>query len=113
LRYWVKPISVLNASSFNLHRFRSEFQREAGDLDYWDTDGCYDGYDQWVFVERKIAPPNASLGNPSKLYNLRFLPGNSAGDGISVALWGVQVFSVPSYHGTSQRRHDSRWRIAA
>jgi hypothetical protein len=101
LRYWVKPISVLNASSFNLHRFRSEFQREAGDLDYWDTDGCYDGYDQWVFVERKIAPPNASLGNPSKLYNLRFLPGNSAGDGISVALWGVQVFSVPSYHGTS------------
>lgn len=103
-RYWVKPISVLSevaSPPYKLHRFRSEIQRESTDLDRWDTDGCYDGYDDWVFVERKIAVPNAASANPSTLYSLRFLPSEAAGDGISVALWGVQVFTVENYHASS------------
>ncbi len=114
VRYWEKPIDVIEASStgYDFHRLRCEVARVPSDLERHDTDGCYDGTDDWQFRElRHVVDTETS--NTSTINVLKFHPSQSAGDAIQVALWGVQMFvvsdareHVPPYHPANEQEAD-------
>ena len=98
LQYWVLGVNHLSESNPITQNtsFHSIINRDGGG--YTNTqgrdvvvskDGYYDGYQSWTFVRHEYAPPDGSIGNRSILTNITF---NAGSDGLSVALWGVQVF---------------------
>ena len=104
LQYWFKPESVLNISTNDARQanhIRSKMSR-AGDAEINDIstdgvyslDGYYDGYGEWVFVKHIFKPADVA-GNTSSLKSLIF-DLNDATNGISLALWGIQIFVFDS-----------------
>ncbi len=90
LRYWWRPISVLVSSTSDKQVLRTEIRREVGDQNFYDSTGACDAggaAGDWQFEEHVYAVPN---GTSTKLYTVLF---TCPYDGISIALWGVQLFA--------------------
>ena len=95
LRYWVKPIAVINTvPGGNAPNFFESFFRRLLDanIDRCQVDGCYDGGGDWQFVEQMFPMPTV-IDNPSTLGELNFCAQDGS-HGQRVALAGVQLFAV-------------------
>jgi len=103
LQYWVKGIDLINLAIIipdnQLTSFQTIIVRDGGESSnvsgrdvVCSLDGYYDGYSEWAFVKHEYAPPvPGTSGNRSVVTSLTFSP-PGGGDGISIALWGIQLF---------------------
>lgn len=98
LRYWWQPITVPMGfqSQYNLQLLRSEIIRGSGDVHRRDCAGVFTGGGDWQFEEQvyDVSDVAANPGGASLLQTVRFFASDHGGDGIRVALWGVQLFAT-------------------
>lgn len=95
LRYWWKPweVEAVSALAPDFQFLRSDIIREStpGDQSLYDSSGAFQsggGAGDWQFEEHVYAVPSSSTG--SKLFRVAF---RAPYEGVSVALWGVQLFA--------------------